>query len=125
VSGVRPVVGAAVSGAVVRVHGARTTVSGEGAVPLSAQSRHPVREFLDALQKLVVCWLANAHERGWGNSLDDTVGAVGRGVQLDLWMAGKSGLYFRGKLACPDGLQEVVRKPGTRLLGCLRNCDGL
>jgi hypothetical protein len=124
-SGGRSVVGATVSGAgrAVSAAGARvpgtrwtdpgagTTVSGEGTVPLSAESRHPEREFLDAPQKLVVvCWLANARDRGRGNSLDDAVGVVGRGVQLDLWMAGKSGLYFRGKPAGPDGSQEVVRK---------------
>jgi hypothetical protein len=87
-SGGRPVAGAAVSGAGVKVPGTRwtvsgagTTVSGEGAVPLSAESRDPAREFLEAPQKLgVVCWLTNDRERGRGNSLNDAVGAVGRGV---------------------------------------------
>jgi hypothetical protein len=54
--------------------------------------------------------LANAGERGRGNCLDDAVSAIGRGVQLDLWMAGKSGLHFRGKPAGPDGSQEIVRQ---------------
>jgi hypothetical protein len=54
--------------------------------------------------------LDNARESGQGNSLDDAVGAVGRGVQLDLWIAGKNGLYFRGKPAGPDGSQVVVRQ---------------
>jgi hypothetical protein len=77
-----------------------------GAVSLSAESCHLAREFLDAPQKqVVVRRLANARERGRGNSLDDAVCTVCRGVQLDLWMASKSGLYFRG----PDGLQKVVR----------------
>jgi hypothetical protein len=81
------------------------------AVPLSAENCHPAREFLDAPQKRVVfCWLANASERGRGNCLDDTVSAVGPGVQLDLWMAGNSGLHFRGKPAGPDGSHEVVRQ---------------
>jgi hypothetical protein len=85
-SGVRPVVEAAVSGAGGRVPGtgwtvlgAGTAVSGEGAV--SAQSRHPAREFLDAPQKLVlVRRFAYARERGRGNSLDDAVCKVGRSV---------------------------------------------
>jgi hypothetical protein len=124
-SGGRPVAGAAVSGAGRAVSaagvtvpgtrwtvpGAGTAVSGEGAVPLSAENYHPAREFLDAPQKfVVVCWLTNARECGRGNRLDDAVSAVGRGVQLDLWTAGKSGLYFRGKPTCPDGSQEVVRQ---------------
>jgi hypothetical protein len=91
------------------VLGAGTTVFGERAVPLSAENRHPAREFFDAPQKLVVVRrLANARERG--NSLDDAVCTVGRGDQLDLWMAGKSGLYFRGKPAGADDSQEVVRQ---------------
>jgi hypothetical protein len=47
---------------------------------------------------------------GGGNRLDDAVSAVGRDVQLDLWMAGKSGLHVCGKPASPDGTQEVVRR---------------
>jgi hypothetical protein len=54
--------------------------------------------------------LANAGERGRRNCLDDAVSAVGRGVQLDLWVAGKSGLRFRGKPTGPNGSQEVVRQ---------------
>jgi hypothetical protein len=88
-SGGRPVVGAAISGA-------GRAVSGQGAVPLGAEGCHSAREFLDASQKLIVCWLANAHERGGANSLDDAVSAVGRDVQLDLWMAGKRGLHVCG-----------------------------
>jgi hypothetical protein len=113
----RPVVGAAVSGAGVRfpgsgwtVSGAATTVSGEGAVPLSAESRHPATEFLDVTKKFVVCWLAHVRERGRGNSPDDAVGAVRSAVQLEIRMAGNSRLYFRGKTAGPDGSQEAVRQ---------------
>jgi hypothetical protein len=123
-SGGRPVVGAAISGAGravsaagVRVpasrwtvSGAGTAVSGQGAVPLGAESCHSAREYLDASQMLVVSWLANARERGWGNRLDDAVSSVGRDVQLDLWMAGKSGLHVCGKPAGPDGSQGVVRQ---------------
>jgi hypothetical protein len=50
--------------------------------------------------------LANARE----HSLGDAVSAVGHGVQLDLWMAGKSGLHFHGKPAGPNGSQEVFRQ---------------
>jgi hypothetical protein len=46
---------------------------------------------------------------GGGTSLD-AVCTVGRCVQLDLWMAGKSGLYFRGKAAGTGGSKEVVRQ---------------
>jgi hypothetical protein len=60
-----------------------TTVSREGR-SLKAESRCLAREFLDAHQKLVVvCWLTNACDDGWGNCLEDVVGTVGHGVQLD------------------------------------------
>jgi hypothetical protein len=100
-------------------------VFGEGAVPLGAESCHSAREFLDASQKLVVCWLANARERERGNGLDVAVSAVGREVQLDLWMAGKSGLHVCGKPAGPDGSQEVVRQVRDEASEVIRNCDGL
>jgi hypothetical protein len=86
-------------------------VSGEGTVPLSAECCHLAREFLYAPQKLVVvCRFASARERGRGNSLDDAVCTVGSSFQLDLLMAGKSSLCFRGKPTGPDGSQEVVRQ---------------
>jgi hypothetical protein len=129
-SGGRPVVGAAnsgagwaVSAAGVRVPGSRwtvrgagTAVSGQGAVPLSAERCHPAKEFLDAPQKLVVRWLANARERRRENLLDDAVSAVGRDVQLDLWMAGENGLHVCGKPAGSDGSQEVVRDEASEVL---------
>jgi hypothetical protein len=63
---------------------------------------------------LSVGW-PNARERGWGNRLDDAVSAVGRDVQLELWMAGKSGLHVCGKPAGPDGSQEVVRDEASEV----------
>jgi hypothetical protein len=54
--------------------------------------------------------LGNARERGRGNRLYDAVSAVGRDIQLDLWMAGEGGLHVRGKPAGPDGSQGVVRQ---------------
>jgi hypothetical protein len=98
-SGRRSVAGAggAAPGSVVMVPWAGRTVPGAGAIPLTAKSRHPARDFLDALQKLVIVRrLANARERGRGNSDGDTVCTVGRSVQLDFWMAVMGGLYFGG-----------------------------
>jgi hypothetical protein len=72
----RPVV-VVVSGVGVRFPGAETTVSVDGAVPLSAGSRYPAKEFLDANQNLdVVCWFGNALGRRQGNSLHDAVSAA-------------------------------------------------
>jgi hypothetical protein len=84
-------------GAGTMVSGAQMTVPGEWVVPLSAESHHLEREFLDAHQKLVIVRrLANVRECGWRSSLGDVVCTVGSSVQLNLWMASKSGLYFSG-----------------------------
>jgi hypothetical protein len=101
-SGGRFVVGAAISGAVVRVAGAgetatgaTATVPGAGVFPFSVESRHLAREFLDSLQKhVIIRRLANARQSGRGNSLSDAVCTIGHSVQLDPWMAGKISLYF-------------------------------
>jgi hypothetical protein len=86
-----------VPGAGPKVSGTGTTVPGEGAVPLSAESRYLARELLDAPQKLLIVRpLANARERGRGNSLGDAVCTVGRSVQFGFWMTRKTGLYFGG-----------------------------
>jgi hypothetical protein len=76
---------------------AGTTVPGEGEVPFSAESRHLARQFLCVPQEFgIVRRLANDRERGWGSSFGGVVCTLGSGVQLEIWMAGKSGLYFYG-----------------------------
>jgi hypothetical protein len=72
--------GVGVPGSRWTVRGAGTAVSGQEAVLVGAESCHSAREFLDASQKLIVCLLANARERGAGNRLDDAVSAVCREV---------------------------------------------
>jgi hypothetical protein len=77
------------------IPGVGAMVSGDGSVPLGTESHNLAREFLDALQKLVIVRrFAKSLEREWGDNLDDAVCTVDRGVQLDLWKAGKSGLYL-------------------------------
>jgi hypothetical protein len=72
-------------------------VPAAGVFPLNVECPRLAREFLDASQKLVtVRRLAHSRECGRGNSLCDAVCTVGRGIQLNLWMAGNSGLYSGG-----------------------------
>jgi hypothetical protein len=69
-------------------------IPGSGVVLLSAESRRLARELLNEVQKLSVTnWLASARERKRRDGLGDAVYTVGRGVQLDLGLAGESGLY--------------------------------